>query len=168
MSVIAVTGLGLAFAMFGRGRPINAAVLLYIVVITVTPTWLAWRAVRDQNHYARFIGPVYKFLTGLNLAAGGAILATGIAIGEGFVAAISVVQHYGSIIGSGIATHVTFHNLGLSRLLPPELGETAQHPSWFLPFVVALVARVYLDRKYGPKRLKYARARLQKPIPQLP
>jgi hypothetical protein len=47
---------------------------------------------------------------------------------------------------------VAFLNLGLARLLPPDLGTTAQRLSWIVPFVVAGIARVYLDRKYGPKR----------------
>jgi hypothetical protein len=191
MATIAVTGVPLALAILARGRPGTAALLIYLVVITVTPTWLAWRAIRDKNDFKRYTGPVYKLLAGVNLATGAAMIALGIRFGVVLFTSISLiglvtgalmlrflrtppterrwwlVRHYGSIIGAGIATHVTFLNLGFSRMLPPELSPTAQPLSWIVPLAVAGIARMYLDRKYGPKQLEYARARAQKPVPEL-
>jgi hypothetical protein len=177
MAAVATTGVPLAAAMFMRGRPVTASVLLYLIVITVTPTWLAWRAVRDKGDFKRYTGPVFKVLAGVNLLAGAAMLAAGLKYGNGLLMGISLIglatgglmihflrkpaptdrrwwvaRHYIGIIGAGIATHVTFLNLGFARLLPPDLGTTAQRLSWIVPFVVAGIARLYLDRKYGPKR----------------
>jgi hypothetical protein len=176
MTVIALTGVPLALAAFARGRPILGTVLLYIVVITVTPTWLAWRAVRDNRDWARFVGPTYRALAWLNIAAGLLVLGFGLSVQNALLMLIApigpvagffmlrfaraeptekrwwLVRHYGSIIGAGIATHVAFLNIGFARMLPPELGSTAQKLSWIVPFVVAFLARWYLDRKYAPKR----------------
>jgi hypothetical protein len=177
MAAVAITAVPLAVAMFMRGRPVNATVLLYIIVITVTPTWLAWRAVRDKGDFKRYTGAMFKGLAGVNLFAGATVLAIGLKFGNGLLMGISLIglatggfmvrylckeaptdrrwwmeRHYIGIIGAGIATHVAFLNLGLARLLPPDLGTTAQRLSWIVPFVVAGIARVYLDRKYGPKR----------------
>lgn len=175
MTVIALTGVPLALSAFARGAPILGTVLLYIVVITVTPTWLAWRAVRDQRDFSRFVGPTYRALAWLNVAAGLVVLGFGLWIQNALLMLIApigllggffmlrfahqvptgkrwwLVRHYGAIIGAGIATHVAFLNIGFARLLPPELGSTAQKLSWIVPFAVAFLARWYLDRKYAPK-----------------
>jgi hypothetical protein len=176
MTAIALTGVPLALSAFARGAPILGTVLLYIVVITVTPTWLAWRAVRDKRDFTSFVGPTYRALIWVNVATGLVVLGFGIWIQNILLMLISpigiltgffmlrfarqeptdkrwwLVRHYGAIIGAGIATHVAFLNIGFARMLPPELGSTAQKLSWLVPFIVALIARVYLDRKYGPKR----------------
>lgn len=176
MTVISVTGVPLALFAFARGAPILGTVLLYIVLITVTPTWLAWRAIRDKREFTRFVGPIYRALAWLNIAAGLVVLGFGLWVQVTLLMLIApvglvagflmlrfarmeptdkrwwLVRHYGSIIGAGIATHVAFLNIGFARLLPPELGSTAQKLSWIVPFAVALLARWYLDRKYAPKQ----------------
>jgi hypothetical protein len=176
MLVLSATGILIALAAFRRGQPVMGSFLLYVVLITVTPCWLAWRAVRDKRDVKRFAGPVYQSLAWLNIAAGGAVLFLGIRHEQVIIAAVSIVgliagpvmlrfawhppterqwwlaRHYGSILGAGVATHVAFLNIGLSRLLPPELGSTAQRLSWFVPFAVALIARFWLQRKYSPRR----------------
>jgi hypothetical protein len=176
MTVISVTGVPLALFAFARGAPVLGTVLLYIVLITVTPTWLAWRAVRDKRDFTRFTGPTYRALAWFNIASGLVVLGFGLWYQITLLMLISpvglvagffmlrfarqeptekrwwLVRHYGAIVGAGIATHVAFLNIGFARMLPPELGSTAQKLSWIVPFVIALLARLYLDRKYGPKR----------------
>lgn len=176
MASVAATGVPLAIFILLRGRPITATVLLYLVVITITPAWLAWRAIRDRGDWKRYTGAVFKGLAVLNLVAGVAVLVVGVRVENLLLMSISligvvtgvlmfhgvrreptdrrwwIVRHYVAIIGAGIATHVTFLNLGLVRLLPEGYGATAQRLSWIVPFAVAIAARIYLDRKYGPKR----------------
>jgi hypothetical protein len=176
MLVLSATGVVIALAAFRRGQPVTGAFLLYVVLITATPCWLAWRAIRDKRDVKRFAGPAYQSLAWVNIVAGGITLYLGIRYSQVIIAAVSSVgliagalmlrfawrlptdrqwwlaRHYGSILGAGVATHVAFLNIGLSRLLPPELGSTAQRLSWFLPFALALIARFWLQRKYSPRR----------------
>jgi hypothetical protein len=175
MLVLSATGVLIALAVFRRGQPVAGAFLLYVVLITVTPCWLAWRAVRDKRDVKRFAGPVYQSFAWANIVAGGTVLFLGIRYEQVIIAAVSSVgliagplmlrfawrpptdrqwwlaRHYGSILGAGVATHVAFLNIGLTRMLPPELGTTAQRLSWFVPFALALLARLWLNRKYSPR-----------------
>jgi hypothetical protein len=174
MVVVSITALMIAFAAFGRGQPLTGTFLLYIVLITVTACWLAWRAVRDKRDVKRYTGSVYHMLAWANIAAGIAMLLLGIRYRDLITAVLSSVgliagavmlrfarreqvqprwwleRHFGSILGAGVATHVAFLNIGLTHLLPPELGTMAHRLSWFAPFVIALVARAWLQRKYLP------------------
>ena len=59
---VAVTGVGIAIAAFGRGKPIFGTFLVYLVLITSSACWLAWRAVRDKHDFKRFTGPVFHGL----------------------------------------------------------------------------------------------------------
>jgi hypothetical protein len=172
---VCVTGIPIALAAFRGGQPVTGTFLLYLVLITATPCWLAWRAVRDKHHVKRFAGPMYQVLAWLYIIAGGGTLVLGIRYSQPIIAGVACVgliagplmlrfawnpptgkqwwlaRHYGSILAVGIATHIAFFNIGLSRLLPPEQGVAAQRLSWFLPFVLAFVARQLLQRKYSPQ-----------------
>ena len=66
-----------------------------------------------------------------------------------------VVQHYQAILGCGIATHVAFLSIAMRpawawlrthAALPEQL---AQLFPWFAPVAVAVVAGLWLDRKYA-------------------
>jgi uncharacterized membrane protein len=176
MLIVALSGVYIASAAFGRGQTVLGSFLLYVVLITVTPCWLAWRAVRDKHDVKRFAGPGYHAFAWANIAAGLVMLALGIRFGQFLIAAVSAVglvtgplmlrfarrlptdrqwwlaRHYTFMLGAGVATHVAFLNIGFARLLPPEFGTTAQRLSWFLPFVVAFAARAWLGRKYTPAK----------------
>ena len=63
-------------------------------------------------------------------------------------------EHFGAMIGCGVATHVAFLSIGLGRLIeaaglqaPSWFGMVA----WFLPLALAVVAGIHLNRKYMPK-----------------
>ena len=45
-----------------RGRPVTGAFLGYLVVITATACWLAWRAVRAQRAATEYFGASYRLL----------------------------------------------------------------------------------------------------------
>lgn len=175
MAVVALTGVGLAAAAFGRGDLVLGTFLIYLVLITSTACWVAWRAVRDKSDFKRFAGPLYRWLAWAHIVMGVVVLVVGIRFGQFIVAALSAVglvvgpvmlglvrnqptsrqwwlsRHYGSIVGAGAGTHVAFLNFGLARLLQPEFGQMAQRLSWLVPFAIALLARWWLNRKYGPR-----------------
>jgi uncharacterized membrane protein len=173
--VLSVTGVLIALAALRNGQLVTGTFLLYLVLITATPCWLAWRAIRDKGDVRRFAGPLYQTLAWFYIVAGVVTLGLGIRSSQVIVAALASVgiiagplmlrfawnppagkqwwlaRHYGSILAVGVATHIAFLNIGLSRLLPPELGVLAQRLSWFLPFALAFIARLFLQRKYSPK-----------------
>ena len=60
-------------------------------------------------------------------------------------------EHYGAMLGNGVATHVAFLGIGLRDVIASFDSAWLQLLPWFLPLGVALVAGVYLDRKYAPR-----------------
>jgi hypothetical protein len=173
MAMIATTGVYIALNALTHGRPIFGSFLMYLVVIVATPTWLGWRAVREKRDVKGYTGPIYHALAWVNIAAGVTILTLGIAYDVWLFAALSAValitgplmirfarqekparqwwlqRHYVLMLGAGVGTHVAFLNLGLSHLVSSDWTTTVQHASFGLPFVVFLIARLWLDRKYG-------------------
>lgn len=176
MILILATAVPLALGAFARGKPIFGTFLLYLLVITGSPTWLAWRAIRDKHSVQRFTGRIYHALAWLNIVAGAGVLYIGMRFPSFLLTGFSAVgivtgvmmlryahkppanrmwylsRHYGSIIACGVATHVAFLNLGLSRLVPPEWSGVVFNASFFGPLAVSLLARMWLDRQYGGQR----------------
>ena len=179
MAGIILTGMPLAVARLYEGRPVTAAFLGYLVVLTASGTWTAWRAVRDKHDVARYTGPVYVLLGALSLASGAAVLALGLKVGSPLLMGFSAVglfagqdmlrkrrhrerlaarprwwfiEHYTAMLGNGVATHIAFLGIGLPRLLPAIDGPALQYASWFGPLVLALLAKLWLDRRYAPAR----------------
>ncbi len=173
MLCVLLTALPLSAFAFYYATPVTGIFLLYLVVITATPAWTAWRAIRDQRDIAAYVGPVFRSLGWLNIAAGLLVLALGVyfkaglLIGMSFIGIVTgplmlrfaarqahdrrwwLAQHYGGMIGAGIATHVAFLGLGLARVLPPEWASLSQNFSFFGPVLIGLVARAWLSRTSG-------------------
>jgi len=61
-------------------------------------------------------------------------------------------QHFGAMIGNGVATHIAFLSIGLPKLLPMLSGPTLQNLAWLGPLTVSVFAGMYLTRKYTPAR----------------
>lgn len=176
MIVVLLTSAGLAVAFFLRGRPAIGTFLAYLVVITATACWLAWRAIRSKRSAAAYFGPGFLRLGALNLAAGLVVLGIGIKLGVSLLTVFSWVgiiagaamlwqwrrpplanrrwwlrEHYFNMLGNGVATHIAFLSLGLNRLLAPLGLQPPQLLAWTLPVAVAILARVWLDRRYGDR-----------------
>jgi hypothetical protein len=173
MIVVMATAVPIAWRAFASGEPVRGAFLAYLVVITATPTWLAWRAIRDRLDFAAYTGPVYRLFAVGSIASGLAVLGTGLYYRVALLAGFSLVgivtgglmlrtirrgatqprwwlrEHYVGIGGCGVATHIAFLNIGLSRLVPDSWSGTTQMLGWFAPLVVAVIARAWLDRTYG-------------------
>lgn len=165
------------YAWIYRG-PVLATFLGYLLVITGTGMWSAWRAVRDKHDVARYTGPVYAALAWLSLLSGVGVLALGIKVGAPLLMGFSavglfagqdmlrkrrnrerlaaqprwwMVEHYSAMVGNGVATHIAFLGIGLPRLLPAVDGVALHYTAWFGPLVVALVAKLLLDRRWKPQ-----------------
>jgi uncharacterized membrane protein len=173
MAVVMATTPFLAGVQFARGNAAAGTFLSYLVVITATAMWVAWRAVRDRARPEAFYGRAFRAIAWTNVASGAVALAIGLDGGGPVLVGMSLIglvtgtrmlraagrpvvdrnwwlkRHYGGILGCGIATHIAFLNIGLQRLLPADLGAFAQYVGWFGPVVGALVAWLWLERRYG-------------------
>lgn len=179
MVALLVPALPLAIRIYLLKSPLGGLFLLYLWVITVTSVWTSWRAVRDKRDWRRFTGPVYQGLAWLNLASGLGVLVMGLFFAnqsQGIFIAFSLIgivsfvsmrrfsrqspvdprwwleQHLGAMIGNGVATHIAFLSIGLPKLLPMLAGPTLQNLAWLGPLALAVIARVYLGRKFLPAR----------------
>jgi hypothetical protein len=180
MAGILATAMPMAWFAFRSGRPVTAAFLGYLVVITAVAVWCQWRAIRDQDDVMRYTGPIYVGLGVLALLSGLAVLALGIRVGAPLLMGFSVVglasgvehlykrrhraqlgarrdwwlvEHYNAVLGNGIATHIAFLSIGLPRLLPSAGGGLLTTLAWFGPLLVALIAKVLIDRRWKPRTL---------------
>jgi hypothetical protein len=164
--------LPIAWRAFANAEPVAGAFLAYLIVITATPTWLAWRAIRDKRDFAAYTGKVYHAFAIGSILSGLAVLGAGLYYRVALLAGFSLVgiitgglmlrsatrgpaqprwwlrEHYIAIGGCGVATHIAFMNIGLSRMLPETWASTAQTVGWFGPLAISILARVWLDRKY--------------------
>lgn len=165
------------YAWFNRG-PVLATFLGYLLVITATGMWSAWRAIRDKHDVARYTGPVYAALAWLSLLSGVGVFALGMKANAPLLMGFSVVglftgfdmlrkrrhrdrlaaqprwwmiEHYSAMLGNGIATHIAFLSIGLPRLLPAIDGTVLHYTAWFGPVFVAVVMKVVLDRRWKPR-----------------
>jgi hypothetical protein len=171
--VLAVPMTGIIWRSQG---PVLGTFLAYLIVITGTGAWQAWRAVRDKRDFRRYAGPVFRSLALLNVAAGLAVLVLGWRIGSPLFAGFSLVgvlggvsmlrlaargpsdprwwlgEHLGAMLGNGVATHIAFLAIGLPRLVPQLATPSWNYVAWFGPLALSLVAQVWLRRKYLPPR----------------
>jgi hypothetical protein len=159
--------------------------LLYLVVITTTSVWLAWRAIRDKRDWRRYTGPVYRGLAWANLGGGLGIAAVGLLLAQQMqlvIVSFSAIglltfvrmrrfarsapdeprwwlrEHLRAMLGNGVATHIAFLAIGLPRLVPALANPVWVNVAWLAPLLLALVAGVLLQRKFLPVRTPAARA----------
>ncbi len=175
MTGILISALPMTVAFITRQHPVAAAFLAYLLVITSTSVWCSWRAVRDKRDWARYTGPVYRILMVLNGLSGLAIAYIGLFVTDrmaliftafsliGMINAASMwrfsraapadprwwlKQHFGAMIGNGVATHIAFLSIGLPKLLPMLSGPLLQNAAWLGPLSLSVIAGIYLNRKY--------------------
>lgn len=176
---IIATAMPMAIVIGLRGHAQNALFLAYLVVITATGVWLGWRAVKRKRDQTGFRGVPYVAVAVLNLLVAVVVLATGLEAGNALLAGFSLVgiigglqmitrrlrplaetrwwlrEHFGAMIGCGVATHIAFLGIGMGRVIA-MLG--LQPPSWyglvawFLPLALSVGVGIHLNRKYFPKR----------------
>ncbi len=172
---IVLTAVPFAVIFLMEGRYGIGVFFGYLVVITYTAISSGWRAIRNKRDVRGYLTPYYRGLAWVNIGSGALVFAIGIAIQSvllsvfcwiGIFAGIGMLrqlrapptarnwwlkEHYSAMIGSGIATHVAFLGLGLTRLLKPFDIVPPQELAWFAPIAIAIAARMYLDRKYAPR-----------------
>jgi hypothetical protein len=173
MLAVLVSAVPLAIAAFAAGHTRNGVFLAYLIVITATPLWTGRRAVRRRHSAVEFSRSPYKLVGFTNIVCAAVVLGLGIATGTSLLEGLSVVgiyigmrivrfaadgatsrqwwlkQHYLSMVGSGIASHIAFLNVGLPRVVPQQFSGAALYVAWFGPLAVATLAGWWLNRRYG-------------------
>ena len=148
--------------------------LAYLLVITSTSVWTSWRSLKDKRDWAAYTGRVYRALAWLNIASGAAVLALAfyptqlrwIFAGFSLIGLLGgrsmlrfarerpthpkwwLGEHFGAMLGNGVATHIAFLSIGLPKVLPMLAGPVLQNAAWLGPLTIAVIARVLLNRKY--------------------
>ena len=175
MVAVILSGIPLTLQRLADGHTVTGTFLGYLLLITATGVWTAWRAIRDKHDPVAFTGPVYRGFAVANLLAGLGVLALGWQVGSPLLMGFSAIglfagqdmlrkrarivgkplwwrqEHYTAMLGNGVATHIAFLGLGLPRLLPMVDGTALHYLAWFGPLLVALVAKPLLDRRFAAK-----------------
>ena len=173
---ILASALPMALMFISRGRIGIGVFFAYLVVITGTSVWLAWRSIRMKRDVRGYHDRRYRIVGWANVIAGLAVFAIGLDRGNALLMGFCWVgvftgigmlrqartlptapnwwlrEHYGAMLGNGVATHVAFLGVGLNGFLSSFGIAWLQLVPWFGPLTVALVAGVYLNRRYGAKR----------------
>lgn len=176
MMGIGITGVPLALLRFWHGNTVGGVFLLYLLVITFNAAWSGWRAVQLKRDFAAYSGPAYKAVAWMTLLSGAAVLVLGLQVHDTVLTGFSFVgllrgglmlrlatraappgwalkEHFGSMIGCGVATHIAFLSIGLAGIIPAAYAAPVQRAAWLGPLVLALIAGVYFSRKYARKPL---------------
>lgn len=175
MLVVTITGILLSLRFLLEGRIVAGVFLGYLGVITFTAVWTGWRVLSAKRSANDYITPTYRALAWLNLAAGLVVLGLGLIQQVwlfllfspiGILAGIGSIrfmrnpptdrwywlyEHFGGMIGSGIAAHIAFLAFGSRQMFPDwPLNGLGVLP-WITPLVVGVAATVLLNRHYRRK-----------------
>lgn len=188
MVLVLLTAVPLAVQMLVAGRPVIATFLAYLVLITAGACWHAWRAIRDRQHHERYFGASYGLSAVLIAVAGAVVMVTGIRTGSTLLIVFGAIgvfglfdavlryrrapddprwwlrEHYGAIIGNGIAVHIAFFGIGLRHAFPGIDPALLQSLSWFGPLLVAVVVASRQNRRYRKPMIAPAQPVRQVPV----
>ncbi|MDZ7789018.1 MAG: hypothetical protein U5L08_00700 [Xanthomonadales bacterium] len=169
---VVATAIPLALSQALAGHWVGAAFLGYLVILVSHACRLAWTAIRYKRDFARYTGTGFRVSAVVLGLSGAAVSLLGMVYGAWLLIIFGLIgplgaldarklvrqgpqspkwwlkEHYGAMIGNGVATHIAFLQIGLMRLIP-ELGNTmVQHLAWFGPLALAIAAGFWLDRRY--------------------
>ncbi len=173
---VMASGVPLVLGMIARGRPAAAMFLAFLLLLTGSGCWYAWSAIRRRRDRTAYFGGLFWSLAAINALAGAGIIVLGFRLGAplfqifGGVGVFFLVdailrwrksasdpawwlrEHYGAMIGNGVATHIAFFSIGLRNAVPGLDPALVQHIAWFVPLAMAFIAAAWLNRRYGRGR----------------
>ena len=184
MTVIVATSLPMTVEfVFFRQQPLSGLFLAYLMAITGNAVWLSWRAVTDKRDWQVLVArPGWALSLWPMLLLAVTVLIVGLVAREPVMMAFSSIglwagmrmfrfarrgpahanwalrQHYQSMLGAGIATHVAFLGIGMQPVWRWLQGHAVVPPivielfPWLAPMLVATVAGLWLNRRYGRVR----------------
>jgi uncharacterized membrane protein len=179
MVAVLATSVVLAGTFFARGQAGIGTFLAYLALLTATACWQGWTAVRRKDAaefhgrgytllaWSNMVAGLATLWAGLALGHPLLLVFCWIGILAGAVGLLQqrrfragrglavenrrwwLREHFQSMLGTGVATHVAFLAIGLNRLLSPFGVQAPQLLAWLLPVAVAVGAGMWLDRRYG-------------------
>jgi hypothetical protein len=173
MRAILVTALPLVLAYFLRGDLVRGIFFTHLLVLVGAAVILGQRAVRLKRDFPAYRGGLYTAVGWAQLASGLAAAGAGWWSGSpllvvfGLVGAVRFAgiqhlrrapatpagwwlrEHFMAMIANGVATHIAFLGIGLTRLLPQDLAAelAALNLAWFLPLAAGFGAIAVLLRR---------------------
>lgn len=172
MVAIVLTAVPLTLYLALMGQTIGATFLGYIAILVSHSCRMAWLAIRHKRDFARYSGLGFRISASLLAITGVVVVVVGVYFEAWLLIVFGMLgpiggwdawklirkgpqsprwwlkEHYGAMIGNGVATHIAFMQIGLLRMFP-ELGTTAiQHLAWFGPLAVGIAAGFWLKRRY--------------------
>ncbi|OQW57967.1 MAG: hypothetical protein A4S17_04080 [Proteobacteria bacterium HN_bin10] len=172
MIVVLATAAVLTLTTLSRGQWMGAVFLGYLLTITATALWMGRRALNFKTDAAGYTRGLFLPVGVLNILAAAGAVAVGVISGQIFIAAISAIgfligfgiiamrrkppehprfwlkEHFGGMIGAGIATHIAFASIGLRQLFPDADTSVVTIWPWALPLVVGFAASALAERRY--------------------
>jgi MFS family permease len=172
MCIMLATAAVICARFLNEGRWQMGYFFAYIVLLTFTAVWLAWRAPRMKRDRSGFFGWPYWLVALLNLGIGVSLFVLGLMVRHPLPTAFSWVgiaigvfmlwvarrqpfdprwwirQHVAGVLIAGVATHIAFLNIGLTRLLDAVGMDMPMLLPWLMPLLVAGMAWVWLKRRH--------------------
>lgn len=173
MLVVIVTAVPLSAVLFLDGAPVFGTFMAYLVILVTFNCRNAWRAVVFRRRFDRYASrgirsaAILLAVTGIAVTAVGLVHGAPILIAFGAIGPITAWQfrtmvrrgaerpnwwlseHFGAMIGNGVATHIAFLQIGLINAVPGLDVATVRNLGWFGPLLIALIAGIWLSKRYG-------------------
>lgn len=172
MLVVVGSAVPLSWAHWSRGNHTLAIFLFYLILLVSFSGLSAWRAIQFRSDFARYTDRAFRIgawilgLSGLLVSVYGVLHAQPILIAFGAIGPVTAYQwlrlayrgpsdalwwlrsHYGAMLGIGMATHIAFLQIGLSRYLAEFGSSMILQLSWFGPLLAGFVAMAVLNRRF--------------------
>lgn len=175
MLAVVATSVPLSLTAFVRGNWLGGTFLLYLFIITSTALYTGQRALKAKAGPHAYITPLYVVCAWATLLAGAVVLVVGLATKIWLLVGFSLIgltagpsalafmrkpptdprywwyEHFGGMIGTGIAAHVAFLNFGAQRVIPGfNLGDWGML-AWFVPVAAGIIASNRIEAHYRAK-----------------
>lgn len=178
MAVVVLSGIPLTLHLYLKGAETFAIFLGYLVILVSLASINSVRAIRYRQDRSAYLNRTHQVSIVILALAGLAVIVVGlnspmapILVPFGALGLFSLIglvrdlkrveisrswwlkEHYGNMIGNGIATHIAFSQIGLVRLLPGQ-GYLVNLLGWLLPLTIGLAAIAVLNRRYRGATVK--------------
>ena len=172
MALIVVSGIPLTLLSAVRGNMPAAIFLGYLLILVSYNCMNAWRAIRSKRDFQRYSDRLYRISALVLGLAGIAVVLLGIQVNMVILIAFGTIgpitawqafglirkgprdgrwwlrEHFGAMIGNGVATHIAFLQIGLSSTFRSLDLVVIQNLAWLAPLAVGVIVGVMLHRKY--------------------